>query len=75
MVRKNGEWTQYDTKGLPLRRSVYEMGRIIDNELIVLDEDNPMEEIKNYTKKRRLSDKSKKKKSSSVFKLPSFLKK
>ena len=48
---------------------------IIDDELIVLDEDNPMEEIKNYTKKRRLSDKSKKKKSSSVFKLPSFLKK
>ena len=45
------------------------------DELIVLDEDNPMEEIKNYTKKRRLSDKSKKKKSSSVFKLPSFLKK
>ena len=27
------------------------MGRIIDDELIVLDEDNPMEEIKNYTKK------------------------
>ena len=73
--KKNGEWTQYDKKGLPLRRSVYEMGRIIDDELIVLDEDNPMEEIKNYTKKRRLSDKSKKKKSSSVFKLPSFLKK
>ncbi len=38
----------------------YIMGRIIDDELIVLDEDNPMEEIKNYTKKRRLSDKSKK---------------
>ena len=28
------------------------MGRIIDDELIVLDEDNPMEEIKNYTKKK-----------------------
>ena len=73
--KKNGEWLQYDSKGLPLRRSVYDMGRIIDDELIVLDEDNPMEDIKNYTKKKRLSDKSKKKKSSSIFKLPSFLSK
>ena len=73
--KKNGEWLQFDSKGLPLRRSVYDMGKIIDDELIVLDDDNPMEDIKNYTKKRRLSDKSKKKKSSSIFKLPSFLRK
>ena len=73
--KKNGEWLQFDSKGLPLRRSVYDMGRIIDDELIVLDDENPMEDIKNYTKKRRLSNKTKKKKSSSIFKLPSFLRK
>ena len=37
--KKNGEWLQFDSKGLPLRRSVYDMGKIIDDELIVLDED------------------------------------
>ena len=75
--KKNGEWMQYDSKGLPLRRSVYDMGMIIDDELIVLDgnEDNPMEELKDYTKKKRRSNKSKAKKSKSIFKLPSFLKK
>ena len=73
--KKNGEWLQFDSKGLPLRRSVYDMGRIIDDELIVLDDENPMEDIKNYTKKRRLSDKTKKKKNSSIFKLPNFFRK
>ncbi len=71
--KKNGEWLQYDFKGLPLRRSIYEMGRLIDDELIVMtdQEDNPMDEIKNYTKKKRLSQTSSKvKKSKSVFKLP-----
>ncbi len=75
--KKNGEWMQYDSKGVPLRRSVYDMGMIIDDELIVLDgnEDNPMEELKDYTKRKRRSNKSKAKKSKSIFKLPSFLKK
>lgn len=73
-TKKNGEWIQYDMKGLPLRKSVYEMGRLIDDELIVLDEgDKTMENLKNYTKKNRQKDKSKAKKS--FFKLPSFLKK
>ena len=73
-TKKNGEWLQYDIKGLPLRKSVYEMGRLIDDELIVLDEgDKSMEDLKNYTKKNRQKDKSKAKKS--FFKLPSFLKK
>ena len=68
---------QYDSKGVPLRRSVYDMGMIIDDELIVLDgnEDNPMEELKDYTKRKRRSNKSKAKNSKSIFKLPSFLKK
>ena len=75
-TKKNGEWIQYDSKGLPLRKSVYDMGRLIDDELIVLDEgDNPMEDLKNYTKKNRRKDKSKAKKNKSIFKLPSFLKK
>ena len=51
------------------------MGKLVDDELVVIDEDNPMEELKNYTKKRRRSDNSKAKKSKSIFKLPSFLKK
>ena len=75
--KKNGEWIIYDPKGIPLRKSTYDMGRIVDDELIVLDseEDNPMEEIKNYTKKKRLSDKSKAKKSKSIFTLPNIFKK
>ena len=37
------------------------------------DGENPMDELKNYTKKRRLSETSSKaKKSKSVFKLPRF---
>ena len=51
---------------------------MIDDELIVINDDddnseNPMDELKNYTKKRRLSETSSKaKKSKSVFKLPRF---
>ena len=50
------------------------MGRMVDDELIVVSEnDNPMEELKNYTKKRRKSDSlSKAKKSKSIFSLPKF---
>ena len=72
--KRNGEWVQYDFKGIPLRKSFYEMGRMVDDELIVVSEnDNPMEELKNYTKKRRKSDSlSKAKKSKSIFSLPKF---
>ena len=50
------------------------MGRMIDDELIVINEsDNPMEDLKNYTKKNRLSETSSKaKKTKSIFKLPKF---
>ena len=50
------------------------MGKMIDDELIVIsDEENPMEELKNYTKKRRKSETSSKaKKSKSIFSLPKF---
>ena len=72
--KKNGEWVQYDFKGVPLRRSFYEMGKMIEDELIVVsDEKNSLEEIKNYTKKRRKSEfSSKSKKSKSIFTLPRF---
>lgn len=74
--KRNGEWIQYDLKGVPLRKSFYELGKLIDDELIVINDDydeNPMDELKNYTKKRRLSETSSKtKKSKSVFKLPRF---
>ena len=72
--KKNGEWVQYDFKGVPLRKSFYEMGRMVDDELIVInDDENPMEELKNYTKKRRKSENSSKaKKSKSIFSLPKF---
>ena len=72
--KRNGEWVQYDFKGVPLRKSFYEMGKMIDDELIVVsDEENPMEELKNYTKKRRKSETSSKaKKSKSIFSLPKF---
>ena len=72
--KRNGEWVQYDFKGVPLRKSFYEMGRMVDDELIVVNEDeNPMEELKNYTKKRRKSENSSKaKKSKSIFSLPKF---
>jgi len=72
--KKNGEWIQYDFKGVPLRKSFYEMGKLVDDELIVITDEsnnNPMDDIKNYTKKKRLSDNSSKvKKSKSVFRLP-----
>ena len=70
------EWVQYDFKGLPLRKSFYDMGKMIDDELIVIGEDeNPMDDLKNYTKKRRKSESSSKsKKSKSIFRLPKFSK-
>ena len=74
--KKNGEWVQYDFKGLPLRKSFYEMGKMTDDELIVVgDNENPMDDLKNYTKKRRKSEnKSKVKKSKRIFRLPKFSK-
>tara|TARA_Y100001970_G_scaffold197739_1_gene240536 strand:- start:468 stop:1916 length:1449 start_codon:yes stop_codon:yes gene_type:complete len=74
--KKNGEWIQFDYKGVPLRKSFYEMGKLIDDELVVVngESDNPMEDIKNYTKKNRRSNTPKAKKSKKIFKLPNFLK-
>jgi antitoxin component YwqK of YwqJK toxin-antitoxin module len=73
-TKKNGEWIQYDFKGIPLRKSVYEMGKLIDDQLIVVGEvdDNPMEEFKSSTKKKKRTEKSKVKKSKSIFTLPKF---
>ena len=72
--KKNGEWIQYDVKGIPLRKSFYEMGRMIDDELIVINEsDNPMEDLKNYTKKNRLSETSSKAKKTSAIKVKTEL--
>ncbi len=74
-AKKNGEWIQYDFKGFPLRKSVYEMGKLIDDQLIVVgdkDDDNPMEEFKSSTKKKKRREKSKTKKSKSIFTLPKF---
>ena len=69
--KKNGPWVQYDFKGLPLRKSIYEMGKLVGDELVVVDgqEENPMDDIKNYTKKNRKKDKSKVKRSKSIFQL------
>ena len=49
------------------------MGRMVDDELIVVSEDeNPMEELKNYTKRRKRGKFIKAKKSKSIFSLPKF---
>ena len=74
--KKNGEWIQFDYKGIPLRKSFYDMGKLIDDELVVVngESDNPMEDLKNYTKKSRRSKNTKAKKSKSILKLPNFLK-
>ena len=74
-AKKKGEWIQYEYKGIPLRKSVYEMGKLIDDQLIVVgeeDDDNPMEEFKSSTKKKKRREKSKTKKSKSIFTLPKF---
>jgi antitoxin component YwqK of YwqJK toxin-antitoxin module len=72
--KKNGEWIQYDFKGIPLRKSLYEMGRLVDDQLIVVGakNKNPMEELKSSTKKKKRREKSKAKKSKSIFTLPKF---
>ena len=73
-TKKNGEWIQYDFKGIPLRKSLYEMGKLIDDQLIVVGakDKNPMEELKSSTKKKKRREKSKAKKSKSIFTLPKF---
>ena len=73
-TKKNGEWIQYDFKGVPLRKSMYEMGKLVDDQLIVVGEknDNPMKELKSSTKKKKRREKSKAKKSKSIFTLPKF---
>ena len=67
-----GEWIQYDFKGSPLRKSHSEMGKLIDDQLIVVGkkDDNPMKELKSSTKKKKRREKSKAKKSKSIFTLP-----
>ena len=75
--KKNGEWMQYDFKGIPLRKSLYDMGRMIQDELIVSNDQensNPMTNDSKSIKKDKKKNKSKSKKASSIFKLPSFKK-
>ena len=73
--KKNGEWLQYDFKGSPLRKSLYEDGRLIDDQLIIEGDgsaENPMDDKRESIKKSKRRDKSKTKKSKSVFTLPKF---
>ena len=59
---------QHDFKGIPLRKSIYEMGRMIDDELIVVTEnDNPMEELKSHLKKEEKAKIPPKQKSQKVY--------
>jgi hypothetical protein len=73
-TKKNGEWIQYDFKGIPLRKSLYDMGKLIDDQLIDVgaEDDNPMKDLKSSTKKKKRREKSKAKKSKSIFTLPKF---
>ena len=75
--KRNGEWVYYDRQGKPLRKTLYEMGKLINDELIILSNDekekvNPMESDDGKIKKEKRSKKSKTKKSSNVFTLPKF---
>jgi hypothetical protein len=70
-TKKSGEWMQYDFKGMPLRKSIYDMGKMIEDKLIV-QSDNPMEDGSKPVKKQKRKDKSKAKKSKSIFTLPKF---
>ena len=75
--KRNGDWTYYDRQGRPLRKTTYEMGKLINDELIVLTKDekekiNPMEKESGMIKKDKRSKKSKSKKSNNVFTLPKF---
>jgi len=77
--KKNGEWMQYDFKGIPLRKSVYEMGRIVEDELVVNNEsDKPDKSIDIFSrssKKEKTKEKSEETKTKRFFKLPKFGKK
>jgi DNA-binding MarR family transcriptional regulator len=74
--KKNGDWIQYDFKGVPLRKSVYNMGRMVEDKLIVTTENNSqssvIKEESNEVKKQKKKDKTKEKKSGGIFKLPRF---
>ena len=75
--KRNGEWVYYDRQGKPLRKTTYEMGRLINDELIILSKEqkenlNPMENTNESIKKEKRSKRSKSKKSSNVFTLPKF---
>jgi hypothetical protein len=56
---------------MPLRKSIYDMGKMIEDKLIV-QSDNPMEDDSKPVKKQKRKDKSKAKKSKSIFTLPKF---
>ena len=74
--KRNGDWIQYDFKGVPLRKSVYDMGRMIQDELIVTTDENnvpnPMKPDATNIKVQKKKNKTKTKKASSIFKLPKF---
>ena len=42
--RRNGEWMYYDKKGFPLRKTIYDMGKMVDDQLIVMGEEKKKEE-------------------------------
>ena len=70
--KKNGEWVQYDYKGVPLRKSVYDMGKLIEDELVVVTDEinnSRMDNLKDYTKKNR---EALTKKTKGKFKFPFF---
>ena len=74
--KRNGDWIQYDFKGIPLRKSVYDMGRMIQDELIVTSQENnqpnPIVGESKKLEKQKKKNRSKAKKVSSIFKLPKF---
>ena len=75
--KRNGEWSYYDRQGQPLRITTYDMGKLINDELIILNKEekdqlNPMDKSSSNIKKQKRSKKSKSKKSNNVFTLPSF---
>ena len=75
--KRNGDWTYYDRQGQALRKATYEMGKLINDELIILNNNekeklNPMEKETGKIKKQKRSKSSRSKKSNNVFTLPKF---
>ena len=64
--KRNGEWSYYDRQGQPLRITTYDMGKLINDELIILNKEekdqlNPMDKSSSNIKKQKRSKKSKSK--------------